>query len=125
MIALNEVAGRVVTATQYPAVVSAAFGSKAGPFVLAQYPLSNYVNADEALAAIQTDSTFACPALLADQALSNYVPVFAYEFNDQDAPEIFLPPVSYPYGAAHESELQYFFPAESHAFVGTASAATR
>jgi para-nitrobenzyl esterase len=40
------------------------------------------------------------------------VPVFAYEFNDQDAPEIFLPPVSYPYGAAHESELQYFFPAE-------------
>jgi para-nitrobenzyl esterase len=112
MIALNEVAGRVVTATQYPAVVSAAFGSKAGPFVLAQYPLSNYVNADEALAAIQTDSTFACPALLADQALSNYVPVFAYEFNDQDAPEIFLPPVSYPYGAAHESELQYFFPAE-------------
>jgi hypothetical protein len=64
--------------------------------VLAQYPLSNYVNADEALAAIQTDSTFACPARLADQALSNFVPVFAYEFNDQDAPEIFLPPVIYP-----------------------------
>ena len=112
MIALNEVAGRVVTAAQYPAVVFATFGPQAGPLVLAQYPLSNYVNADEALAAIQTNSTFACPARLADQALSIYVPVFAYEFNDQDAPEIFLPPVSYPYGAAHESELQYFFPAE-------------
>ena len=112
MIALNEVAGRVVTAAFYPDAVLATFGQQAGPFVLAQYPLSNYVNADEALAAIQTDSTFACPARLADQALSNYVPVFAYEFNDQDAPEIFLPPVSYPYGAAHESELQYFFPAE-------------
>ena len=70
------------------------------------------MNADEALAAIETDASFACPARLADQALSFYVPVFAYEFNDENAPEIFLPPVSYPYGAAHESELQYFFPAE-------------
>jgi para-nitrobenzyl esterase len=52
------------------------------------------------------------PHRLADQTLSFYVPVFAYEFNDENAPEIFLPPVSYPYGAAHESELQYFFPAE-------------
>jgi para-nitrobenzyl esterase len=112
MIALNEVAGQVVTAAQYPAVVLATFGAQAGPLVLAQYPLSDYVNADEALAAIQTDSSFACPARLADQVLSNYVPVFAYEFNDEDAPEIFLPPVSFPYGAAHESELQYFFPAE-------------
>jgi para-nitrobenzyl esterase len=112
MIAMNEVAGRVVTASQYPAAVLAAFGPQAGPLVLAQYPLGNYVNADEALAAIQTDSSFACPARLADQVLSIYVPVFAYEFDDEDAPEIFLPPVSYPYGAAHESELQYFFPAE-------------
>jgi para-nitrobenzyl esterase len=38
--------------------------------------------------------------------------VFAYEFSDEDAPEIFLAPVSYPYGAAHGSELQYFFPAK-------------
>ena len=112
MIAINEVAGRVVNAVQYPAVVNATFGPQAGPLVLTQYPLSNYVNADEALAAIQTDSTFACSARLADQALSIYVPVFAYEFNDQDASEIFLPPVRYPYGAAHEFELQYFFPAE-------------
>jgi hypothetical protein len=65
-----------------------------------QYPLTNYLNADEAIAAIETDFAFACPARLVDQALSRYVPVFAYEFNDEDAPEIFLPPVSYPYGAA-------------------------
>ena len=112
MIAMNELAGQVVTAAEYPAVVLAEFGPQAGPLVLAQYPLGAYVNADEALAAIETDASFACPARLADQALSFYVPVFAYEFNDENAPEIFLPPVSYPYGAAHESELQYFFPAE-------------
>ena len=112
MIAMDELAGRAVTAPQYPAAVLAAFGPVAGLLILEQYPLGNYVNADEALAAIQTDSSFACPARLADQALSAYVPVYAYEFDDQDAPEIFLPPVSYPYGAAHGSELQYFFPAQ-------------
>jgi para-nitrobenzyl esterase len=112
MIAMNELAGQVVTAAEYPAALLAEFGPQAGPLVLAQYPLSAYVNADEALAAIETDASFACPARLADQALSFYVPVFSYEFNDENAPEIFLPPVSYPYGAAHESELQYFFAAE-------------
>jgi para-nitrobenzyl esterase len=112
MVAMNELAGQVVTAAQYPAALAATFGSEAGLLVFAQYPLSSYTNADEALAAIQTDSSFACPARLADQALSRFVPVFAYEFNDEDAPEIFLPAVSYPYGAAHGSELQYFFPAE-------------
>jgi para-nitrobenzyl esterase len=112
MVAMNELAGQVVTAAQYPAALAAAFGSQAGLLVFEQYPLSSYTNADEALAAIQTDSSFACPAGLADQALSRFVPVFAYEFNDEDAPEIFLPAVSYPYGGAHGSELQYFFPAE-------------
>jgi len=112
-VAMNELAGQVVSAAQYPAAVMAAFGPQAGPLVLAQYPLANYLNADEALAAIATDFAFACPARRGDQALSRYVPVFAYEFNDEDAPEIFLPPVSFPYGAAHASELQYFFPAAS------------
>jgi hypothetical protein len=37
------------------------------------------------------------------------VPTFAYEFNDENAPERYLPPVSFPYGAAHESEVQYLF----------------
>jgi para-nitrobenzyl esterase len=112
-VAANELAGQVLSAAQYPAAVLAAFGPQAGPLVLAQYPLTNYLNADEAVAAIETDFAFACPARLLDQALSRYVPVFAYEFNDEDAPEILLPPVSFPYGAAHGSELQYFFPAAS------------
>jgi para-nitrobenzyl esterase len=37
------------------------------------------------------------------------VPVHAYEFSDENAPERFLPPLGFPYGAAHASELQYLF----------------
>jgi para-nitrobenzyl esterase len=112
MVAMGELAGQSVTAGDYAGTLDAVFGVKLGPLVLAQYPLANYANADEALAASQTDSAFACPARLADQLLSRFVPVFAFEFNDEGAPEIFLPPVSFPYGAAHQSELQYLFPAD-------------
>ena len=111
MIAMSELAGQVVTSSEYPATLVAEFGPQAGSLVLAQYPLGAYVNADEALAAIETDSSFACTARLVDQALASYVPVFAYEFKDETAPEIFLPSVSFPYGAAHESQLQYLFSA--------------
>jgi carboxylesterase type B len=54
-------------------------------------------------------AALACHALTAEQSLSRYVPVYAYEFNDENAPELFLPPVGFPYGAAHASELQYLF----------------
>ena len=37
------------------------------------------------------------------------MPTFAYEFNDENAPELFLPAVSFPYGAARASEIQYLF----------------
>jgi hypothetical protein len=37
------------------------------------------------------------------------VPTFACEFDDETAPERFLPLPGFPYGAAHESELQYLF----------------
>jgi para-nitrobenzyl esterase len=37
------------------------------------------------------------------------VPTYAYEFSDENAPELFLPPAGFPYGAAHASELQYLF----------------
>jgi para-nitrobenzyl esterase len=58
---------------------------------------------------VGTDAIFACPALTVDESVSKYVPTYAYEFNDENAPELFLPPVSFPYGAAHASELQYLF----------------
>jgi para-nitrobenzyl esterase len=50
------------------------------------------------------------------------VPAFAYEFNDESAPEEFLPPVSFPYGAAHASEIQYVMDLPTAAFPATLSA---
>ena len=79
------------------------------------YPIANYL-ADgagaapgEAVAAIVTDSVFACTARTADQLLSKYVPVWAYEFKDTKAPELFNVPTAFPYGATHASELQFIF----------------
>ena len=63
--------------------------------------------ADEGV--VGADAIFACHALTAEQLLARYVPTFAYEFNDENAPQLFLPPVSFPYGAAHASEIQYLF----------------
>ena len=53
--------------------------------------------------------------------MSKFVPTFAYEFNDENAPEDFLPPVSFPYGAAHASEIQYLMDLPTAAFPGTLS----
>jgi para-nitrobenzyl esterase len=81
----------------------------AAPIVSAQYPLAGFPSADIAFAAAGTDAAFACPALGADLSMSQFVPISSYEFNDENAPQDFLPPVSFPYAAAHASELQYLF----------------
>jgi para-nitrobenzyl esterase len=81
----------------------------AAPIVAAQYPLASFPSADLAFGAAGTDAVFACPALSADLSMSQFVPLSTYEFNDENAPEDFLPPVSFPYGAAHASEIQYLF----------------
>ncbi len=81
----------------------------AAPLVSAQYPLASFPSADIAFAAAGTDVVFACPALGADLSMSQFVPVSSYEFNDENAPQDFLPPVTFPYAAAHASELQYLF----------------
>jgi para-nitrobenzyl esterase len=104
-----------VTAAQYPLYIAALLGLPANvaaqvvPLVLAEYPLSNYASPGIALGAIGTDVVFACNALAAQLSLSQHVPTWAYEFNDPNAPQRFLPPVSFPYAAAHASELQYLF----------------
>src|SRR6185437_14844355 len=84
-------------------------GPVSAPALLAEYPLANYPSPDAAIAAFGTDLTFACPARTANLSLSRFVRTFAYEFNDENAPQNFLPPISIPYGAAHASEIQYLF----------------
>jgi para-nitrobenzyl esterase len=133
--ALNVLLGGApVTAANYQAVIASP--SPRGPdqggvsatvaaAIATEYPLSAFPSPSVAFSALATDWRFACPALKVNQWTSKVVPTFAYEFNDQNAPERFLGPVSgFPYGAAHESELQYLFglPNPPTMFAGTLSA---
>ena len=123
-VALSELAGNPVTAENYQATISGTLGVPAAvaAVIAAQYPLTAYPSPSVALGAVGTDAIFACPALTIDQSLSRFVPTFAYEFNDENAPQNFLPPVSFGYGAAHASELQYLFTLPTAAFPVTLSA---
>src|ERR1700722_5896485 len=123
-VALSELEGDPVTASNYQAMISSTLGvpSAAAAVIAAKYPLSAFPSPSVALGAVGTDAIFACPALAIDQSVSHFVPTFAYEFNDENAPENFLPPVSFPYGAAHASEIQYLMDLPTAAFPGTLSA---
>jgi para-nitrobenzyl esterase len=126
-VALDTITGAPVTAANYRSMIESTLGvpAAAAAAVAAEYPLSRYSSPSVALGAVGTDATFACPALQAERSLTGYVPTYAYEFNDQNAPERFLPPVGFPYGAAHASEIQYLFGLRSTAFPGVLSSAQR
>ena len=103
--------GKHVTAANYQSMIASTLdvGPAIASAIAAQYPLSRYPSPPIALGAVGTDAIFACHALTAEKSLSRYVPVYAYEFNDENAPELLLPPAGFPYGAAHASELPYLF----------------
>jgi len=110
-VAIIQFLGGRVTAANYQAMIASTLSLPAttASAAAAQYPLGRYPSPPVALGAVATDAVFACHALTAEESMARYVPVYAYEFNDENAPELFLPPVGFPYGAAHASELQYLF----------------
>jgi para-nitrobenzyl esterase len=91
------------------------------PALAALYPPANFPNpdnggapsADQALSQIFTDIVFACHGISANQLLAKFVPVYAYEFADPNAPDIFQPLIGFSYGASHAAELQYLFDAKT------------
>ena len=110
-VAVIQFLGGQATAANYQSMIASTLDvapAVAGT-IAAQYPLSRYPSPPVALGAIGTDAIFACHALTAEELMQRYAPVYGYEFNDENAPELFLPPVGFPYGAAHASELQYVF----------------
>jgi para-nitrobenzyl esterase len=110
-VAVYELLGAKVTAANYQNMIAGTLSvpAAAAAAIAARYPLSHFSSLAVALGAVGTDAIFACPALFQGESLSKYVPTYGYEFNDENAPELFLPPVSFSYGAAHASELQYLF----------------
>jgi para-nitrobenzyl esterase len=109
-VAIGELQGNPVTAGNYVDMIADTLGvpAPAAAAIAAQYPLSAYPSPAVALGAVGTDAIFSCNALTVDNSLSRYVPTFAYEFSDENAPPL-LPPTSFPQGAAHAYELSYLF----------------
>jgi para-nitrobenzyl esterase len=72
-------------------------------------------NVDEALSQMFTDFVFACNGFDSNSDLSRHVPVFAYEFNDPNAPSTAGVPgpgansSGFTTASQHASELQYIF----------------
>ena len=93
--------GDIAVALGVPAARAAA--------IAAEYPLAAYSSPNVAFSALVGDASFACPALQIDTLTSQRVPTYAYEFNDDNAPQPFTPPGLVPPVATHTSELQYLF----------------
>jgi para-nitrobenzyl esterase len=108
---LFELKGIPVNAFTYQPLIAAVLSVP--PAVAAQiasiYPIAAYPSASIALGAVGTDAAFACNTRVAARLLSQFVPTWVYEFNDPNAPQIYVPPVSFPYGAYHGSEVQFLF----------------
>ena len=86
----------------------ASYGAANVAAINAAYPLASYPSPSLADIAVAEGSK-ACIARTFDREWSQYVPVFAYRFDDETTPSYF-PPVSYPTRAFHTSELEYLFP---------------
>jgi len=110
-VAIYALLGAKMTAANYQDMIASTLSvaATAAAAIAAPYPLSRFYSPAVALGAVGTDAIFACNSLSQGESLARYVPTYAYEFNDENAPELFLPPVGFPYGAAHASELQYLF----------------
>jgi para-nitrobenzyl esterase len=118
---INELFFGPLSAEQYASMVKTTYGGPAGPgagppnypagtpdAVLAKYPLSAYPNPGAAWVAVGTDANV-CRHPQLNRNVSQYVPLYAYEFADRNAPWYF-PALSFAHGAAHTVDIQFLFP---------------
>ncbi len=91
------------TADDYTQLVRQQYGRFATD-VFERYPLERFPSPFVAYRTIIADSDADCPAMLNDQRLSRHIPVFAYEFDDTDAPPAFFLDQTKPNGAYHVAE---------------------
>ncbi len=110
----NDLVKQPVTAAAFEAAVRKAQGPNADR-VLAQYPLSAEPAPGAALAAVETDSGFACNAVPVVAALAKWTPTYAYEFRDETSPPrpYMNVPSSFPIGADHTSDVPYVWQSET------------
>jgi para-nitrobenzyl esterase len=101
-------AGYPVTKESYDSLLRAAFGRYANQ-VRKRYPLTAYASPATAWATVLTDRMWARATYRQHQQLAQYVPVYAYEFADQQAPSDLPFPEELPPGAFHFAEVDYLF----------------
>ena len=79
-----DLAGGPVNAATYVPAIAATIGNAAvAPTVAARYPVpTQFPTFDQGVGGVGTDAIFACAAHFADELASQFVPTFAYEFND-------------------------------------------
>ena len=95
----------ILTSKPLPKTVTAPYSPAAFP----NADFRNQPSADEALSAAFTDEVFSCNGLELNNFLKDFVPVYAYEFHDPNAPNLFQPLIGFSFGSSHASELQYLF----------------
>ncbi|MCU1503525.1 MAG: carboxylesterase family protein [Ilumatobacteraceae bacterium] len=108
------------TPATYEGVIASVLGVAAtrASQIAAEYPLSAYPAPILALSVLLSDASFACPALQVDRWTARRAPTFAYEFDDDTAPQLFAGP-SLPPIATHSSEIQYLFDQPNAPFPAT------
>jgi para-nitrobenzyl esterase len=115
---------RPVTAENYQRNIAFVLGvsDARAAAIAADYPVDTYPTPAAAFSALVGDANFACPALQVDRWTSARVPTYAYEFNDDNAPQRFAPPGAVTAVATHSSEYQYLFDLPNAPFPGTLNA---
>ncbi|MEV7553107.1 carboxylesterase family protein [Amycolatopsis sp. NPDC089917] len=98
-----------ITEERYQEFLRASFGEHADE-VGAEYPSRDYESPAMAWATVTTDRSWACPTSEGNRLLSRRTPVYAYEFDDKNAPNVNQIEVpGLPHGAAHALDLAYLF----------------
>lgn len=102
--------GASYTAEQYPELLRDTFGANAVA-VGERYALQNYGgDVPVAYSTAVTDGVFACVSERMSADLARGGAVYAYEFNDRDAPAPeAMRTLPFPVGASHSLELRYLF----------------
>ncbi|MFF5254074.1 carboxylesterase/lipase family protein [Streptomyces leeuwenhoekii] len=106
---LYDAVGRPFTEADYDRALRTAFGERPAERVRAEYPTSAFPSPGLAWATVITDRMWARGTRAQHDVLARYVPVYAYEFADRDAP-MFLPlPGAFDFGAFHAGDIPYLF----------------
>jgi para-nitrobenzyl esterase len=118
----NETPQAPLTEAQFVASMTTTFSGNAGPggslpaypagtvaAVLAHYPLSNYQSPQLQWSQEYTDANYSCTTQYVDRILASQVPLYAYEFKDQTAPDYFPPLPGLVTLAYHTSDIQYYW----------------